>query len=289
MTKAPGFNPQKLEAARVRARRIAMRLGGLHHGFLHQQAAQVLAERLSATKRVFKSPAILFDSPFSELIENTIRQGNPSIKSPFRMIPAPGIANPLLQAEPESLDLAVSVFDLHHINDLPAMMMQINLALKPDGLLLAVLPSAGTLQELAASMMQAELEIRDGAAMRIDLFPEIRQFGDLLQKTGFKLPVCDIEERIIRYGAFSGLLNDLRGAGASLVANDRGDDSKSHVLSSAARNRIEEIYFEKFADADGKIRATFNMAFMSGWKDDASQQKPLRPGSAKHHLKDFLG
>ncbi len=283
MTPGTRFDEKKLLNSRQRAGRVAARKGAAHHGFLHQEAALILGQRLAATKRVFTAPAIFFEGPYSSLVEEALLESRPPVESAFAHIRLSDSQNPILDLEPETLDLAVSVFDLHRMEDLRSMLLQINFALKPDGLFLAVMPATGTLEELKASLMQAELEMTGGAALRTDLFPEIRQYGDLLQKTGFKLPVCDIEERVIRYGALSGLIDDLRAGGAALASPDTNPP-----ISRSLRNRTEEIYHERFGDPDGKIRATFNMTFLSGWKEDQSQQKPLRPGSARHNLKDFL-
>jgi len=185
--------------------------------------------------------------------------------------------------EPESIDLAVSIFDLQRIEDIPAMLFQINLALKPDGLLMAALPCEGTLFELKTAFLEAELEVSSGAANRVELFAPIRQLGDLMQKTGFKLPVVDLEERTIRYSRFKSLINDLRNMGASNL-----EAANVPALSRAVFQKAEDIYVEKFGDSDGKIRASVNLAFLSGWKEDASQQKPLKPGSAKTSLADAL-
>lgn len=277
------FDRKKLLNARQRAQRIAARKGAAHHGFLHREAALILGQRLAATKRVFNTPAILFDGPYSSLIEEALLESLPPVESAFMHVGLPDSHNPILDLEPETLDLAISVFDLHRVEDLPSMLLQINFALKPDGLFLAVMPASGALDELRAAFMQAELETTGGAALRTDLFPEIRQYGDLLQKTGFKLPVCDIEERVIRYGTLSALIEDLRAGGAALASPEKNPPISRHL-----KKRIEEIYFQGFGDPDGKIRATCNMAFLSGWKEDPSQQKPLRPGSARHSLRDFL-
>jgi len=283
MSKHLTYDDSRLTSIRTRAELTAERLGPAQHGFLHQEAAEILGERLAVTKRTFNSPAILFEGPFSRLIADTISQCDAPINTPFQFLAAPTDKAPLLAMEPASLDLVVTVFDAHRVNDLPSLMLQINLALKPDGLFLGVFPSAGTMNELASALMEAELAATGGAAMRVDLFPEIRQFGDLLQKSGFKLPVCDVEERTIRYHDLAGLLKEIRGAGAS-SASPRGNPT----LPKSVRRVVDKIYREKFSDLDGKIRATVNMAFLSGWKEDASQQKPLRPGSAKNQLKDFL-
>jgi hypothetical protein len=53
--------------------------------------------------------------------------------------------------------------------------------------------------------------------------------------------------------------------------------------------KMAEIYARRFADSDGRLRATFEIAWLSGWAPHASQQKPLKPGSATQRLADALG
>lgn len=131
--------------------------------------------------------------------------------------------------------------------------------------------------------MRAELDVTGGAAQRFDLFPEIRQTGNMLQQTGFRLPVCDVEQLVIRYRSLERLLEDIRGSGASAAI---GTDQP--VISRQTFKRCKEIYEKEFSDPDGRLRASFNLGFLSGWKEHESQQKPLKPGSAKQSLKDFL-
>ncbi len=277
------FNDNKLALARARATRIAARKGAAHHGFMHAQAASILAERLAATKRTFSKPVLLFDGPFAQLIENRIAAGTDNIEGPFAKLRPIDHDNPILDMAPESADLIVSVFDCQRVHDVGALFFQVNMALKPDGLFMAAIATSGTLKELQGALMQAELEQTGGAAMRLDILPEIRQVGDLLQRTGFKLPVCDLETRLVRYGEISGLLSDLRGSGMSAAMREN-----LPVIDRPTRTRFSEIYLQDHTDADGRLRATVNIGFLSGWKEHESQQKPLKPGSAQKALKDFL-
>ena len=184
-----------------------------------------------------------------------------------------------------SLDLVVSALALQGVNDLPGVLVQIRRALKPDGLFMAALLGGDTLSELRQSFAQAEAEIEGGASPRVAPFADVRAMGALLQRTGFALPVTDTERITVRYASLLSLLRDLRRMGATNALAER----RRLPLRRPTLLRAMEIYGERFADPDGKVRATFEIVWVSGWAPDASQQQPLRPGSAKTRLADALG
>ena len=184
-----------------------------------------------------------------------------------------------------SLDLVVSALALQGVNDLPGVLVQIRRALKPDGLFMAALFGGDTLSELRQSFAQAEAEIEGGASPRVAPFADVRAMGALLQRAGFALPVTDTERITVRYASLLSLLRDLRRMGATNALAER----RRLPLRRATLLRAMEIYGERFADPDGKVRATFEIVWVSGWAPDASQQQPLRPGSAKTRLADALG
>ncbi len=183
---------------------------------------------------------------------------------------------------PGAFDLVVSALTLHTVNDLPGTLVQVRRALKPDGLFLALLPGSGTLAELRDSLAAAEVELRGGAAMRVAPFVEVRDAGALLQRAGFALPVADLDPLRVRYDTPFGLLRDLQAMGATNPLIER-EPLRRSVLA-----RAVEIYAGG-ADPDGRVAATFNLVSLSGWAPHESQQKPLRPGSAKTRLADALG
>ena len=191
----------------------------------------------------------------------------------------------LLPFAPESLDLAVSVLSLHAANDLPGALAQMRRALKPDGLFLAALLGGDTLAELRQAFATAEAEITGGASPRVAPFTDVRTAGALLQRAGFALPVIDQDSHTVRYASALHLMHDLRAMGATnaLVERDR------RPLRRAVLARAIDIYGERFADADGRVRATFDVISLSGWAPHESQQQPLRPGSAAVRLADALG
>jgi SAM-dependent methyltransferase len=184
-----------------------------------------------------------------------------------------------------SLDLVVSALSLQFANDLPGVLVQIRRALKPDGLMLAALLGGETLTELRQAFAAAEIEIEGGISPRVAPFADLRDMGALLQRAGFALPVTDVERLTVRYGSPLALMHDLRRMGATNVLSER----RRRPLRRATVARMMEIYGEKFADADGRIRATFEIVWLSGWAPHASQQQPLPPGSAQQRLADALG
>jgi SAM-dependent methyltransferase len=183
-----------------------------------------------------------------------------------------------------SLDLVVSGLALQFVNDLPGTLIQIRRALKPDGLLLAALIGGESLSELRAAFAAAESEVEGGASPRVAPFADLRELGGLLQRAGFALPVTDLDRVTVRYASPLDLMHDLRrmGAGNALIERRRSP------LRRATLRRMLEIYAERFADADGRVRATFDIVFLSGWAPHDSQQQPLAPGSAKARLADAL-
>ncbi|MBN9673945.1 methyltransferase domain-containing protein [Labrenzia aggregata] len=191
----------------------------------------------------------------------------------------------LLPFRDASVDLIVSALNLHCVNDLPGALIQIRRALAPDGLFLATLPGAGTLTELRDSLTRAELEITGGAAARVLPFADTRDLGALLQRAGFALPVTDLDTVTVRYDTMFALMADLRAMGATSVLSERS----RAPLNRRIFLRAAELYAENYADPDGRIRATFALTTLLGWAPHESQQKPLRPGSAKTRLADALG
>ena len=179
----------------------------------------------------------------------------------------------------------VSALALHLVNDLPGALIQIRRALKPDGLFLAALLGGDTLTELRQSFAAAEAEIEDGASPRVAPFADLSELGALLQRAGFALPVTDVERLTVRYASPLALMHDLRRMGATNPLAERS----RRPLKRATLKRVLEIYGERFADGDGRIRATFEIVWLSGWAPHESQQQPLRPGAARQRLADALG
>ncbi|MGI9353099.1 MAG: methyltransferase domain-containing protein [Rhizobiaceae bacterium] len=263
--------------------------------FLSRIAADTLSERLEVTNRSFETVVDLFsrfDCMADELRKSTKAKNVISIglhdeeKEPSKNTNRCERLLGQLDTFPfakGTLDLVTSVIGLHWSNDLPGMMTQIRNALKPDGLFLAAIPGNRTLTELRECLIQAETELTGSVSLRVDTFGEVRQLGSLLQRAGFALPVVDTDILTIRYATLPALIDDLRAMGMTSSLANRTKFGPRNLFT-----RTEEIYNQRYRDSDGRIRATFELVFLSGWAPDSSQQKPLKPGSAQNRLGDFL-
>ncbi len=258
--------------------------------FLIDQVAGEVGERLSAIVRQFDRAVDLgspTDAVQRALIESgkvgTIVAAGPAVgRDPFPRVAADEEALPFANG---SLDLVVSALALQFVNDLPGTLIQVRRALKPDGLLLAALIGGDSLSELREAFTSAESEIEGGISPRVAPFADVRELGGLLQRAGFALPVVDSDRLTVRYDSVFALMHDLRRMGATNVLSER----RRTPLKRATLQRLSEIYTERFADTDGRLRATFEIVWLSGWAPHESQQKPLKPGSAAHRLADALG
>jgi SAM-dependent methyltransferase len=179
----------------------------------------------------------------------------------------------------------VSGLALHFVNDLPGTLVQIRRALRPDGLFVAALLGGDTLTELRQAFAAAEAEVDQGISPRVIPFADLRELGSLLQRAGFALPVTDVDRVTARYASPLALMHDLRRMGAANPLIDR----RRQPLRRPTLARMAEIYASRFADADRRIRATFEIVWLSGWAPHESQQQPLAPGSAQSRLADALG
>lgn len=274
---------------RVRRRRAASL--GLAT-FLLDRVAGDVADRLAAVQRPFDL-ALDLGTP-----GEAVRVALHHVASVGTIVAAAfpeGCANrtaPFVAADEEALpfrdgalDLVVSALALQFVNDLPGTLVQIRRALKPDGLFLAALVGGETLTELRQSFAAAESETTGGISPRVAPFVDVRDLGGLLQRAGFALPVTDREQVTVRYDLAFALMHDLRRMGATNVLIDR----RRRPLKRATPMRMAEIYGERFADPDGRVRATFEIVWLSGWAPHSSQQQPLKPGSAAARLADALG
>lgn len=274
-------------ALRDARRRRALRSADTGSGFLLDAVAGDLAERLLAVSRTFGVAADI-GSPGSALSAAIAVTGK--AERVFRIDriaeTRPNIvADPeLLPLAPASIDLAVSALAFQWIDDLPGAFAQIRRALKPDGLMLAAFLGGDTLTELRQSLAAAEAEVTGGASPRVAPFAELRAVGALLQRAGFALPVIDQERKTVRYASPLDLMGDLRAMGATNPLRERS----RRPLTRDILYRAVAIYTERFADSDGRVRATFDVISVSGWAPHESQPRPLRPGSATTRLADAL-
>ncbi len=276
MTQSPTIFDRQL--LRMRRRR-AQALGPAT--FLVDRVAQELAERLSAVLRSFEC-AVDVGTPTDALARVLAASGKVGSVISVRDVAMDEEALPFADA---SLDLVVSALSLQFVNDLPGTLIQIRHALKPDGLLLAAIVGGESLSELRAAFGQAESEVEGGVSPRVAPFADLRELGALLQRAGFAQPVVDSDKLTVRYQDVFALMHDLRRMSATNVLHER----RRAPLRRATLHRMAEIYAQQFADADGRLRATFEIVWVSGWAPHESQQRPLKPGSATKRLADALG
>src|SRR6185437_12138716 len=283
-------NPLIFDRVLVRARRRrAAQLGPAT--FLLDRVADDLAERLTAVLRRFELAADI-GTPGEAVRAALARLGSVGTVVAADAVPearAPGTGKNLVAADEEalpfrdaSLDLAVSALALQFVNDLPGTLIQIRRALKPDGLFLAALVGGESLAELREAFAAAEAEVEGGVSPRVAPFADLRDLGALLQRAGFALPVTDVDRVIVRYATPLALMHDLRRMGAGNVLTER----RRKPLRRSTLRRMLEIYAERFSDPDGRVRATFEIVWLSGWAPHESQQRPLAPGSARTRLAD---
>jgi len=233
-----------------------------------------MAERLHAVLREFKNAADV-GTP-SDQVRNALLERVDQLAR----IDLPDLESEPLPLQPESLDLILSALAFQFINDLPGVLAQIRRALRPDGLFLAAMIGGDTLTELRQSFASAEAECEGGVSPRVAPFADLRDIGGLLQRAGLALPVTDVDRVVVRYDSAFSLMADIRRMGATNVLTER----RRTPLRRATLKRMADIYARRFADPDGKVRATFEIVWLSGWAPHESQQQPLRPGSAKVSL-----
>jgi len=263
----------------LRRQRLRRALAGTPATFLLDRAAEDLGDRLATIKRNFVD-VLDFGTP---LAAGTAAVARHAPEAAIQSIAAEAdLEGPALTQGRH--DLIVSLLALQTLNDLPGVLAQVRRALRPDGLFLAALIGGASLQELRSVLIEAESETKGGAAPRVAPFADVRSLGQLLQRAGFALPVADSELLTVRYPDPLALLHDLRAMGATnmLTLGAR------RPLGRETLARALDLYRARFADADGRVRATFEIVWLSGWAPHESQQKPLKPGSAEMRLADAL-
>ena len=251
---------------RARAARIG------NADFLHARAAGEIKQRLVEVNRTFHAPVIVGSRP-------DIWQAQTGLEA--SCVPDTEV----LDAAPDSADLVIHGLCLHHVNDPVGQLVQARRALRPDGLFVAALFGGETLFELRDALTLAETQIRGGLSPRVAPMGDIRSLGALLQRAGLALPVADSDRVTVTYAHPPALMHDLRAMGETniLAGQDRSFLRRDMLV------RASEIYCDKYSDAAGRIRATFEIVYLTGWAPADSQQQPLRPGSARSRLADALG
>jgi SAM-dependent methyltransferase len=273
----PAAAPFLFDRALLRARQNRARnLGPVT--FLLDRIAEDMAERLNAILRDFNSAAEV-GTPGDQ-----VRLALAGRLNHLARVDLPDRESEPLSLQANSLDLVVSALALQFVNDLPGALAQIRRALRPDGLLLAAMLGGDTLTELRQCFAAAESELDGGVSPRVAPFADLRDVGALLQRADLALPVTDVDRIVVRYDSAFNLMHDLRRMGATNILVER----RRTATRRATMLRMAEIYRERFADPDGRIRATFDVIWLLGWAPHESQQKPLKPGSAKVGLAEAV-
>ncbi|MBU6318688.1 MAG: methyltransferase domain-containing protein [Alphaproteobacteria bacterium] len=292
----PPSNPMNVFDRRLlQARRRRTQAGFASYDFLRRAACEDIVSRLSAVNRTFTR--VLEIGARDDALSRALGKSE-ELRGRIGDIYGCDISEacvtaPLGTAADEealpfgdgSFDLVVSAVCLHWVNDLPGTLIQIRRCLKPDGLFVGILPGGRTLHELRSALLSAEEEIRGGAGSRVSPTLDVIDGAGLLQRAGFAMPVSDLDRITVRYGEPMRLLLDLRGMGETAAFANRS----APPLTRQILLRAMDIYKERFSDADGRVRATFDMIAMSGWAPAPDQPKPKRPGSASVRLADALG
>jgi SAM-dependent methyltransferase len=289
----PEQSGQPFDRSLLRIRRDRAAAGFDRVDFLLETAVIQLADRLADTTRSFDralvlgahtgiaAPILAASGKVATIVSSDASPAMTARSSGLRVV-ADEEALPFADA---AFDLIVSPLVLHWVNDLPGSLIQCRRCLKPDGLFLAAMLGGDTLAELREASLIAESEVTGGAAPRVAPFAPVRELGGLLQRAGLALPVADSDRLTVRYPDPFALMSEIRAmGGANVPAPGPGRPMRRDVL-----RRVAEIYADRFADPDGRIRATFEIVYLTGWAPHESQQKPLAPGSAKTRLADALG
>lgn len=247
------------------------RAGGEGAWFLHEDAIDEIHERLIDVNRTFTKPAIVTGTP------DIWRAAFPEAV----IVPDAEV----LDLREGAHDLVIHGMCLHWANDPVGQLVQCRRALQPDGLLLSVSLGGQTLSELRIAMAQAETAVMGGLSPRVAPMGDVRDMGGLIGRAGLALPVADVLSRTVSYRDILHLIHDLRAMGETNALHARDKRPVPRGLFAQAAH----IYSETFPEPQGRIRATFDLVFLTGWAPSAEQPKPLRPGSATARLADALG
>lgn len=253
---------------------LARRARALRQGaelFLHEEVADEIEERLSEVNKTFTTPAVV--TGFPDIWRDRL---------PGARIVAD---NPVLDLAEGAHDLIIHAVALHWANDPVGQLVQARRALKPDGLFIAALFGGRTLHELRTVLAETESRLTGGLSPRVLPMGEIRDLGALLQRAGFALPVADSGTKTVTYRTAFHLIADLRAMGESNALAQRSRKPVPRKFFP----EVAQLYAEHFPAPEGRITATFDLVFLTGWAPHESQQKPLRPGSAVARLADALG
>lgn len=263
---------------RALAARRAARAGRAETNILTRMIATELTSRLALVNRRFERLCLIAADPATIAADLTaagqvgeIETRLPSAEDDLRLATA-------------GHDAVLSVLDLQGTNDVTGALIQMRRALKPDGLLLACLFAGDTLTELRQSWLAAEATVTGGVSPRVAPMADVRDLGGLLQRAGLALPVADLDRMKVRHADPLTLMREIKvlGLSNSLTARTRRPVSR-RLLGEAV-----DHYQRNFSDPDGRVRTSVEIAWLTGWAPHDSQQRPLKPGSARARLADAL-
>ena len=274
---SPLFSPARHAAQRDRMARLPAAAN-----FLAPIIAETLLDRLSMVTRSF-ARTLLIGAHDAALADHLRRAGTDLTL--FEAGPRLAAAVGALAGEVDAIDLPLASFDLivwpgglEAVNDVPGALVRLRALLAPDGLLLGAFVGDGSLPRQRRAVMS------DGVRAIARLHPQIdlASMGNLLQRTGFALPVVDVDALTVRYGDWFALVRDLRAAGLS--------SRLSPVPPPLTREEAARIAaaFAAQADPDGRVAETFRLIHFSGWAPHPDQPKPARRGSGSASLAEAL-
>lgn len=269
--------PRLFDSAQI-ARNLARRPN--RQNFVRDLVFDDLADRLGAHRRDFADAVLI--APDVDLLPHRVATASGRVT--FRPVEAFGGADDFPDLPEGQFDLVVSLLHLQAVNDVPGHMARLRARLRPDGLLLVAMIGGESFSELREAFLAADSLVSGGASARVAPMAQVRDAGALLQRAGFALPVADVETHTVRYANAFALMAELKALGAANPLADRPRRFATRTLLAAAAT----AYQEAAGDADGRVRATLEVIWLAGWVPHESQQKPLRPGSAKISLGDLL-
>lgn len=288
--------PRLFDRTLLRARKDRAAREFTDYDFLHARVADDLLDRVESVSRDFDTCLVIGGGGAVGRALEARPQARAKIGTLIEAELSPAMAGlsrthalaldeEYLPIAEQSVDLVLSCLSLHWTNDVVGGLIQLNHALKPDGFFAGALFGGATLTELRQAMRQAEAELGREPEARVSPFADAIDMAGLLSRAGFAMPVSDVDRVTARYGNSFVLMRDLRKMGETSVLDQRPRTPGTRRLFV----KTAEAYSHAFADADGKVPATFELVHFAGWAPHPDQPRPKRPGSANVRLADALG
>lgn len=263
------FDTQRLSQARQRAAKR-------QKSFLLERCIEDLSERLLDVNRNFENALIIGDNlPIGDVLSHLQSDKITKLSS----------CNSVMDLPPETdFDLVISLLRLQSENDLPGAIIQMRQKLRPDGLFLGAVFGGDTLMELRQVFYKTDEALLGGLAPHIYPMASYSQLASLLSRAGLNQPVIDTDRFTVSYSTLKTLISDLRDLGETNALLSRSNK----LMTPNYWRTLERYYAKHHARADGKLTSSFEILWLTGWAPHESQQKPLKPGSAKMRLEDAI-